>query len=170
MTKSISIYDNRSLSELQWGENEPLAFMDDKEEIYFSVADKILKEKFKDYGLELTLNFKDNVEEWTLYPKGKVMLLKSPTIDESKRIYIVPDVRYLSPLDYGKNRPSPNIKKACAGKDEIKKMIEESQNMRYYLFDLRKGNLVLGRTDLMNFLANFGLEAILPNPVRFKGF
>ncbi|MBU2522964.1 MAG: hypothetical protein KKE23_01585 [Nanoarchaeota archaeon] len=170
MAKSISIYNNGSLSELIWDANEPLAFMDKNEEIYLCVADRILKEKFSDYGLELKFNFKDNTENWILYPQGKVMLLKSPIVNEYKRTYFMHDVRYLSPSDDGENRPAPIIEKACAGKDEIMKMIERSEKMEYYASAISDGRMILGRTALENFLVHFGLEFVLPNPVRLKGF
>ena len=138
--------------------------------IHYSDLVRLVKEKFKDYGIELSLDFKGNKEEWILYPRGKVMLLKSPQINEGGRTYFVPDVRYLSPLDDSPNRPKLLIEKVCAGEEEIRKMIEESPNMKYYSSDFRRGNIILGRTDMMNFLANIGLDLILPNPVRFKGY
>jgi len=170
MVNRVSIYENRSLHELGWNSRDPIAFMGKNEETYLSIPDRLARDGSWGYGLEFMFKFKDNAEKWVLYPQGNVMLLKTPKWEYGADTALVPDVAYLNPCGGGKNGAIPEIENACFGKEEIMKMFRRSSNMQYYEYAILNDKLILGRTDLGDIISHMGLDILLPNPVRFKGY
>ncbi len=172
MQKQISIYKDRSLSELDWKPGELIAFdstdLEFPQPFLLAIPDKLVRsseEDFSDFdnGIKLLYCADDSRENWTLYFRGNTLGLWSPRYKGSSEI-----PNFVS-LEKWHGRNPYFVEYALSGKKSIINYLQNSkQGLAFYAECMRDGKLITERNQLEKFVERLGLESILPRQLRFK--
>jgi hypothetical protein len=133
MPKQINVYNNESLSELDWQEGEIVAFDNTDPEyplpLILTVPEKIVKDYREPYGIKLSFVPENKkLEKWTLYSDEEIIELSGPK-RWGRGLLPCFDAVDIPKEGYG---PYP-VEYAIAGKDAIKNYLEKFKfGMNFY--------------------------------------
>jgi hypothetical protein len=168
MPKRIDIYNNMSLSELDWIPGELVAFDNTDLECPLPLLLTLPKKITKGYEIppkRILLIYppqNGETEMWTLCSEENTLELWSPNHRRGSK---VPD------FDVSSSREifSYPVETALAGKEAIQKYLQNNkQGLSFYAKCLESGRLVTERSLLEKLAQKVGLGFILPNQLRFR--
>ena len=175
MAKSINEFENKSFSELDIIPGQVMA-LDNNDFEYphpflLAVPEKVVK-GFEDAPNGLKVLYwgrpwaESEREEWTVHTKGKVLGLWSPRCINQKKY--APSFFMADAKEFNN---SYVVEKAYSGGEAIQNALQEFKgDMRLYADCMKKGKLITERGMLGKLVKNMGLEALLPNQLRFALF